>query len=40
MGAVVTKDVPDNSQVSGNFAIEHELFIEHLKSILNANNIK
>lgn len=34
MGAVVTKDVPDNTQVSGNFAIEHKLHIEHLKSIL------
>ena len=34
MGAVVTKDVADNSQVSGNFAIEHKLYIEHLKSIL------
>lgn len=35
MGAVVTKDVPDNSQVSGNFAIDHKLYIEHLKSVLN-----
>ena len=35
MGAVVTKDVPDNSQVSGNFAIDHKLYVEHLKSILN-----
>lgn len=34
MGAVVTKDVADNSQVSGNFAIDHKLYIEHLKSIL------
>lgn len=35
MGAVVTKNVADNSQVSGNFAIDHKLYLEHLKSILN-----
>lgn len=32
-GAVVTRNVPDNSQVSGNFAISHTKFIEHIKSI-------
>lgn len=31
-GAVVTKDVPDDTQASGNFAIEHSLFIEDLKT--------
>ncbi|MBE6028687.1 MAG: hypothetical protein E7226_00815 [Clostridiales bacterium] len=31
MGAVVTKDVPDDSQVSGNFAIDHDKFIDNLK---------
>lgn len=33
LGSVVTKDVPDNSTVSGNFAIEHNRFIEFIKSI-------
>lgn len=32
-GAVVTKDVPDDTQASGNFAILHEKFIQHIKSI-------
>lgn len=32
-GAVVTKDVPDNTQASGNFAIPHDKFIQHIKSI-------
>lgn len=32
-GAIVTKDVPDNIQVSGNFAIEHTSFIANLKQI-------
>ncbi|WP_416327443.1 UDP-3-O-(3-hydroxymyristoyl)glucosamine N-acyltransferase [[Eubacterium] hominis] len=31
IGSVVTKDVPENGSVSGNFAIEHEKFIENLK---------
>lgn len=33
MGAVVTKDVPAGAHVSGNFAIEHSKFIQHMKSI-------
>lgn len=32
MGSVVTKDVKDYSQVTGNFAIEHKQFIENLKN--------
>lgn len=35
MGAVVTKNVPDKSQVSGNFAIDHKLYLDNLKTILN-----
>ena len=34
IGSVVTKDVKDNSTVSGNFAIPHQLFIENLKKSL------
>lgn len=33
-GAVVTKNVEDGQHVSGNFAIPHKTFIEHIKSIL------
>lgn len=33
LGAVVTKNVPENQTVSGNFAINHEKFISFLKSI-------
>lgn len=33
MGAVVTKDVPNNGHVSGNFAIPHNQFIQHIKNI-------
>ncbi len=33
IGSVVTKDVPDNSKVSGNFAIDHDKFISHIRSI-------
>jgi UDP-3-O-[3-hydroxymyristoyl] glucosamine N-acyltransferase len=32
-GAVVTKDVPDGARVSGNFAIEHEKFLQFIKRI-------
>ena len=32
-GAVVTKNVPAETQMSGNFAIEHRSFIKHIKSI-------
>ncbi|MCB9036073.1 MAG: UDP-3-O-(3-hydroxymyristoyl) glucosamine N-acyltransferase [Lewinellaceae bacterium] len=32
MGAVVTKSVPDNAQVTGNFAIPHDQFINDLKN--------
>ena len=31
MGSVVTKDVPDNMHVTGNFAIEHSKFIKNIK---------
>lgn len=31
MGAVVTRDVNDNEAVTGNFAIEHSMFIKKLK---------
>lgn len=33
MGAVVTQDVMDKGSVTGNFAIEHEKFIKHIKDI-------
>lgn len=33
MGAVVTKSVGDGEAVSGNFAIDHKKFIEHIKRI-------
>lgn len=33
LGAVVTRSVPDNSTVSGNFAIEHSKFIDFIKTI-------
>lgn len=33
IGAVVTKDVPDSSRYSGNFAVDHEHFIKYIKSI-------
>lgn len=33
IGAVVTQDVADNSVVSGNFAIEHDRFLQHIRSI-------
>lgn len=32
-GAVVTKNVPEGMHVSGNFAVEHKSFIQHIKSI-------
>jgi UDP-3-O-[3-hydroxymyristoyl] glucosamine N-acyltransferase len=31
LGAIVTKDVPAGETVSGNFAIQHEMFIACLK---------
>lgn len=31
LGAVVTKDVMDNQTVTGNFAVEHKVFLENLK---------
>ena len=31
IGAVITKDVPDETQVTGNFAIEHKKFLELFK---------
>lgn len=33
LGAVVTKDVKDNSTVTGNFAIDHRKFLNFLKTI-------
>lgn len=33
LGSVVTRDVPANGHVSGNFAIEHMRLIEHLRRI-------
>ncbi|MDR0851210.1 MAG: hypothetical protein LBN36_01820, partial [Clostridiales Family XIII bacterium] len=33
IGSVVTKDVGDGKTVSGNFAIDHEKFIDFVKSI-------
>ncbi|MCG8539350.1 MAG: UDP-3-O-(3-hydroxymyristoyl)glucosamine N-acyltransferase [Clostridia bacterium] len=33
LGSVVTKDVPSNTIVTGNFAIEHSKFIKFVKSI-------
>lgn len=33
IGSVVTQDVPDGATVSGNFAIPHERFIQHVRSI-------
>lgn len=32
MGSVVTKDVPENGSVTGNFAIPHEIFMDNLKN--------
>jgi UDP-3-O-[3-hydroxymyristoyl] glucosamine N-acyltransferase len=33
LGAVVTRSIPDNSTVTGNFAIDHSRFIEFIRSI-------
>jgi UDP-3-O-[3-hydroxymyristoyl] glucosamine N-acyltransferase len=33
MGAVVTQDVPDNTTVSGNFAVEHSKWLQFVKSL-------
>jgi UDP-3-O-[3-hydroxymyristoyl] glucosamine N-acyltransferase LpxD len=33
IGAVVTKDVPPGMKVSGNFAVEHSRFIEHMRTM-------
>ena len=33
IGSVVTQDVADHSVVSGNFAVPHDRFIEHIRSI-------
>ncbi|MBN1152474.1 MAG: UDP-3-O-(3-hydroxymyristoyl)glucosamine N-acyltransferase [Dehalococcoidia bacterium] len=32
-GAIVTQDVPAGGRVTGNFAIDHQRFIEHMRSI-------
>lgn len=34
MGAVVTKSIPDNGSVTGNFAIEHNKFLRNMKKLL------
>ncbi len=39
MGSVVTKSVPDDTTVTGNFAIPHELFMKHLKESAKQNHI-
>ena len=31
IGAVVTKDISDNESVTGNFAIEHKIFIDKMR---------
>ncbi len=33
MGAVVTKDVPNGGHVTGNFAVDHQRFLSHLRTI-------
>ena len=33
IGAVVTRDVPSGTTVSGNFAIPHDRFLNHLRSV-------
>ncbi|MEA4853354.1 MAG: UDP-3-O-(3-hydroxymyristoyl)glucosamine N-acyltransferase [Christensenella sp.] len=33
LGAVVTKNVPENATVSGNFAIDHQKFLKHIKQL-------
>lgn len=35
MGAVVTKKIEDNQAVTGNFAIDHQRFIENMKNLQN-----
>lgn len=34
LGAVVTKHIPNDMRVSGNFAIEHQIFLSNLKKFL------
>lgn len=34
MGAIVTKDVPAGQKVSGNFAVEHQKQVKHLKYMM------
>lgn len=34
IGSVVTKAIPDNGSVTGNFAIEHEKFMQNLKKLI------
>jgi UDP-3-O-[3-hydroxymyristoyl] glucosamine N-acyltransferase len=34
IGSVVTKTIPDNASVTGNFAIDHNHFIQNLKNII------
>ena len=33
IGAVVTQDVAANAVVSGNFAVPHDRFLDHIRSI-------
>ena len=36
-GATITKDVPSQETVSGNFAIAHDKYLNHIKKISNHN---
>jgi len=40
MGSVVSKNVRDAEKVSGNFAIEHKMFLRHIKQISSINNFE
>lgn len=33
IGAVVTRDVPPGARVSGNFAVDHERFLDHMRRV-------
>ena len=37
VGATITKDVPNMKTVSGNFAIAHDKYLNHIKKISNNN---
>lgn len=40
IGAVATKDVPDGQTVTGNFAIDHARFMQHLKASADCTPVK